>query len=147
MGRKLVGRAALLLGSGALSAAASHADVPKAGIDTAAPRAPEVRPGDVFLELREGKLFLIEPGQAAEELVTDAQPNGELLRRLVESAGGRGPVRVSPLVVADGAGGVQWVRPKQSGGAAKPAATEKAPTDGATKASSDSNAKEEKKAE
>lgn len=123
--RKWGGRTAFVLGSGALSASLAQADIPNSAAADGGVSWTTIR-GEATLELHEGRIFLIEPGRQAEELFFNDNSKTDRLRQLVEEAGRSGPVRISPLVVADGAGGVQWVRPKQSDPGSAPANTRKA---------------------
>ena len=146
-GRNWAGTTAFVLGTGALSIAASHADVPRTAVDGPALSAVHSRAGDVVVELREGRIFLIEPGREAEELIMQGGANPDLLKHLVESAGTSGSVVTSPLVVADGGGGVQWGRPKQTGASTSPTNTQKASAADVTKPSSKDDFRDEKKVE
>ena len=147
-GRNWAGTTALVLGTGALSIAASHADVPRTAVDrVTGSSAVHSGVGDVVVEVREGRIFLIEPGRAAEELILQGGANPDLLKQLVESAGNSGSVVTSPLVVADGGGGVQWGRPKRTGASTSPTNTEKASAADETKSSAKDDFRDEKKVE
>ncbi len=141
---KWAGTTAAIVGSGALSLGVAQADVSTTKVDAAPAPTRSGVTGEATLELRKGRIFLIEAGQEAHELFLQVGGQADLLRRLVDDAGRSGPVRISPLVVADGAGGVQWVRPRQpapdegSGSAKKASASEQ--SDPKPKAQGDKNA-------
>ena len=59
-------------------------------------------------------------------MILQGGANPDLLKQLVESAGNSGSVVTSPLVVADGGGGVQMGRPKANRVSTSPTNTEKA---------------------
>ncbi len=86
-GRNWAGTTAFVLGTGALSIAASHADVPRTAVDGPGSSALHSRAGDVVVELREGRIFLIEPGRQAEELIMQDDANPDLLKRLSRAPG------------------------------------------------------------
>lgn len=107
---RLAQHSAVLMGVGALSAGTAQAML-KTQADGRTLRGTGV---GVSLHLQGGRVYLTEHGRAPQELVLSGK-EGEALKRLLETRSAAEPVRVTPMIVADGAGGVQWVRPRHSG--------------------------------
>lgn len=79
--------------------------------------------GEVLIKLENDQIYFSEDdGLSFQELELMATPQATNLKRLLResdrSEPGR-PVKVTPTVVADGAGGAQWARPKERIGAAE----------------------------
>ena len=120
---RLAQQSAVLMGVGALSAGAAQAML-KTQADDGAIRRTDA---PVSLQLRDGRVYLTEYGRAPQELVL-GDKEGEALKHLLQAKSASGPVDVTPMIVADGAGGVQWLRPKRDSPNAGATGTEKAST-------------------
>jgi hypothetical protein len=137
---RLPGRIALLLGMGALSAAAAKADASEMGGGPS--RVPQ-QSAKSFGELRvwsdDGRIFISEAGRAAEELRLGDTAEARRLKRLLEEDGAAAESpRVLPqriILVGGGGEGIHWTPVDSTGtsgkaasrgtagfGAAKPAA-------------------------
>jgi hypothetical protein len=106
-----------LVGAGALFASGARATVSDAASDEfGAANAGRYRAGEVLVKLENHNIYFSQDaGQTFQELAPTATPEATRLKRLLEQgdrSGGHGAVKVRPTVVADGAGGLQWARPR-----------------------------------
>jgi hypothetical protein len=96
--------------------------------------------GEVLVKAKNGEIYLSEDGTRFEELPLEASPEADDLLRLLQHAtvaGSSDAIRVSPMIVADGAGGFNWARPSNEG--ASDGSAEKANEHGRTKRAGRSN--------
>jgi hypothetical protein len=110
-------RLPLLVGVGALFSSGARATVPDGSGDQAhSAGGAKHRGGEVFLKLENDNIYFSQDaGRTFQELELAPTPETTRLKRLLEqgaAAGGDGGVKVSPTLVADGAGGLQWARPQ-----------------------------------
>jgi hypothetical protein len=114
-------RLPLLVGAGALFSYGARASVPhglddKADLDGAARH----RGAEVLLKLENDNVYFSEnAGRSFQELELAATPEAKRLKRLLQQqqgavSSGQSRMKVSPMLVADGAGGLQWARPKSA---------------------------------
>lgn len=110
--RRLPGRAALLVGLGALSATGARADTPAPPPGTGA--------GDLQLHSEGGRIWLAEGSGELHELALGDTAEARRLKELIEareSAGNLAPLRLRPTILAGGGGmGFSWwSHPKPEG--------------------------------
>jgi hypothetical protein len=118
---RLPRRVALLLGLGALSAAAAKADTGEARSGQEPARVPQQSVktvGDLLIWGESGRIFVVEPGRQAQELTLGDTPEAQRLRHLLERDGA---TRESPralrdriILVGDGGSGFQWGPPRHT---------------------------------
>ena len=126
--QRLPGRAALLLGLGALSAAGARADTPAPPPGTGA--------GDLQLHSAGGRIWLAEGSGELHELALGDTAEARRLKELIEargSAGNPAPLRLRPTILAGGGGmGFSWWNhpkaesPVKTDASGKPDKTQKA---------------------
>lgn len=110
-------RLPLLVGAGALFGYGARASVPH-GLDDEADLsgAARHRGAEVLLKLENDNVYFSQDaGRTFQELELATTPESKRLRRLLEQGAdpsGKSEAKVSPMLVADGAGGLQWARPK-----------------------------------
>ncbi len=101
---RLPGRAALILGLGALSTAGARADTPEQAHRTAS--------GDILIRSEGGRIYLSEAGKEFEELRLNDTAEARHLKQLLESrsrAEGAPYIRLNSTVLASGGGaGFHW---------------------------------------
>lgn len=114
---RLPSRIALLLGLGALSGAGVQADTAHASRADAEllPRTEPVGLGDLLISSEGGRLFVVEPGNGAEELRLGNTPEAQHLRQLLQRHGAETKdVRLNRMILAGGGGkgisGGHWKR-------------------------------------
>jgi hypothetical protein len=150
--RRRLWRIPLLFGAGALLAYGARAAVSDGsgdGFDQARADQHGSRIGEVLVKLDNDQIYFSQDaGRTFQELPT-AATQATRLKRLLQQGDRSGPggaVSVSPTVVADGAGGSQWARPKDVRVPDSPISAEKAAVPGkpvsADKARSANGAKE-----
>ncbi len=108
---RLPGRAALLLGLGALSTAGARADTPQPPSGGVVPGAQDQQPDSASLLLRVegGRVYLSEADGEFRELPLGDTPEARRLRQLIEDRGAGGDLRLNPTVLAGGGGaGFYW---------------------------------------
>jgi hypothetical protein len=110
-------RLPVLIGAGALFASGARATVPDSSGDEAHSAGDaRHRGGEVFLKLENDNIYFSQDaGRSYQELELATTPETTRLKRLLErgaEASGDLGVKVSPTLVADGAGGLQWARPQ-----------------------------------
>lgn len=103
---RLPGRAALLVGLGALSAAGAQAAAPASG---------PAASGDLLLRSHGGRIYLSEGGGEFRELALGDTAEARHLKRLIEeraAPGGGAGLRLDPTMLAGGGGaGFHWWSP------------------------------------
>jgi hypothetical protein len=113
--RQLLWRIPVLLGISALVSHGARATVPDASGDADRQRS---QIGQVLVRLENDKIYFSQDaGQTFQELQLKGTPEAARLKQLLQRGDRSGPagvVKVSPTVVADGAGGAQWARPKDA---------------------------------
>jgi hypothetical protein len=121
--RQLLWRIPVLLGVSALVSHGARATVPDASVD---PDRQRSQIGQVLVRLENDKIYFSQDaGQTFQELRLTGTPEAARLKQLLQRgdrSGAGAVVKVSPTVVADGAGGTQWARPKDAPNAAARAA-------------------------
>ena len=109
-------RLPLLVGVGALFSYGARASVPHGPGEEAEAGTAQQRGAEVLLKLENDNIYLSQDaGQTFQELELGMSPEVRRLKRLLEHGAvpdGESPVKVGPMLVADGAGGLQWARPK-----------------------------------
>jgi hypothetical protein len=106
-----------LIGAGGLFASGARATVSDAASDeSGAANAGRHLTGEVLVKLENDNIYFSQDaGRTFQELEPTATPEATRLKRLLEQgdrSGAHGAVKVRPTVVADGAGGLQWARPR-----------------------------------
>lgn len=110
-------RLPLLVGAGALFTYGARATAPDgSGNEADSNSAARPRGGEVLLKLENDNIYFSQDaGRTYQELELAPTPEAKRLKRLVGQGAaftGDDGVKVSPTLVADGAGGLQWSRPK-----------------------------------
>ena len=114
-------RLPLLVGAGALFTYGARATAPDdSGHKANSSDAARHRGGEVLLKIENDNIYFSQDaGRTFQELELAATPETKRLKRLVgqsaassRDASGDSEVKVRPTLVADGAGGLQWARPK-----------------------------------
>jgi hypothetical protein len=119
--RQLLWRLPALLGAGALLTYGARATVSGGSNEEfGSASAARANAGEVMLKLENDNIFFSQDaGRTFEELELAATPQAARLKQLLRKAGASGRdnvTKVAPTIVADGAGGLQWARPKPVGG-------------------------------
>jgi hypothetical protein len=109
-------RLPLLVGAGALFSYGARANVPHGLDDKAGPAsAARHRGAEVLLKLENDNVYFSQDaGRTFQELELAATPEAKHLKRLLEQGADSNEesrAKVTPMLVADGAGGLQWARP------------------------------------
>ncbi|HET7883760.1 MAG TPA: hypothetical protein VFL55_22930 [Acetobacteraceae bacterium] len=92
---------------------ASEAHATRGSEDQAATPDWRLAPGEVLIKAENDSIYLSEDGATFDELPLADSPSALRLKHLLRDASERGlrVVRVSPTMLADGAGGFHWTRP------------------------------------
>ena len=116
---RLLWQVPMLIGAGALFAGNAKATIAAGSNDElSSTDAARLRCGEVLLKLQDDNIYFSQDaGLTFQELELTATPEAGRLKLLLEQRRNSGQglaVKSKPMVVADGAGGVQWVRTRQS---------------------------------
>jgi len=127
---RLPSRIALLLGLGALSAAAANPNGAEAHIGKGADGIPQESAtefGDLLIWTEGGRIYLAEPGKSGEDLCLGDTLEAQHLRQLLEQHGATAPSRRVPfgriLLVGGGGCGFDWPSPEKGRAASTPASS------------------------